>query len=618
MNFRVRITSAIVAATVIVSAVMAVVSPPLSVAAPATSTRAAFYYPWYPETWSQGTRYNPSLGRYDSSNSTVIASHIEAMKWGGIQAGIASWWGQGTPTDQRFSALLAAAAGKAFSWTAYYEPEGIGNPSSAQIGSDLAYLGRYTSDPSWLKIGGRPVLFVYADGSDDCGMADRWAAAPGRSGFYLVLKVFGGYTSCTNQPDSWHQYGPATRTDQQGQYSFSISPGFFKASESSPRLSRDLPAWNTAICAMIASGAQWQLITTFNEWGEGTAIEPAAEFNSPSGYGAYIDAMRNPQCSSPTASPSPSSTINPSPSPTAIPPSPTPTVTPTQTPGSTPTPTSIPTATPTPTGTPTATPTSGPIQHVVVVWLENHEATSVTVGSMPYLFALGQQYGTATQFYAIRHPSLPNYLAFWSGSTQGVTDDGTYNLSGASISNQMDAAGKSWRTYAQNYPAGGCNKNSGYSGGVDGWGVAGSYARKHNPAMSFTYVSGDSVRCSNIQPLNAFNPLVNYAFVVPNLCNDAHDCSLGQADSFLRAFLPQVFNSSDWAHTLLVVSFDEGTSSTNGGGRIYTMVARQGLSGFTSATQHNHYGLLRTIENVFGLPCLGASCSAAPLTEFLP
>ena len=75
---------------------------------------------------------------------------------------------------------------------------------------------------------------------------------------------------------------------------------------------------------------------------------------------------------------------------------------------------------------------------------------------------------------------------------------------------------------------------------------------------------------------------------------------------------------SPLTHTLLIVSFDEGSSNTSGGGRVFTMVARQGLAGFTSTTAHNHYGLLRTIENIFGLPCLNSSCRAAPLGEFLP
>jgi len=250
--------------------------------------------------------------------------------------------------------------------------------------------------------------------------------------------------------------------------------------------------------------------------------------------------------------------------------------------------------------------------------MENKEGTAITPSSMPYLYGLSQSYGRADQYTAVAHPSLPNYLAFWSGSTHAVTNDAEYNFSGPSLSNQMTAAGKSWRIYAQNYPSSaGCHTGATYSGGVDGWGVAGTYARKHNPAMSFTYVSG-STECANIQPLASFDPSVNLAFVVPNLCNDMHDCSLATGDAFLRAFLPNVFSASDWAHTLLFVSFDEGSTDTNGGGRVFTMVARNGLVGLTSTTAHTHYGLLRTIENIFGLPCLNSSCSANPLSEFLP
>src|SRR5674536_370651 len=98
--------------------------------------------------------------------------------------------------------------------------------------------------------------------------------------------------------------------------------------------------------------------------------------------------------------------------------------------------------------------------------MENRESSAVTASTMPYLYGLSQTYGRADGFYAITHPSLPNYLAFWSGSTQGVTDDAGHNLAAASLSSQMAAAGKSWRTYAQDYPAGGCSTGSAYSGGV--------------------------------------------------------------------------------------------------------------------------------------------------------
>ena len=295
-------------------------------------------------------------------------------------------------------------------------------------------------------------------------------------------------------------------------------------------------------------------------------------------------------------------------------------------PPSTPTLTSVPTGTPGPTGATEPTGTPGPtgatgptgISHVVVVWMENTEAPSITASSMPYLYGLSQTYGRADQYYAVATPSQPNYLAFWSGSTQGVTDDGVHDLSGPSLSSQMTGAGLSWRILAQDYPAApGCHAGETYAGGSDGPGQAGAYARKHDPAISFTSVS-TTAECGNIQPLANFDPGVNLAFVVPNLCNDMHDCSAATGDAFLSAFLPQVLNSPDWAHTLLIVSFDEGTSDANGGGQVFTMVARAGLSGFTSSTRHDHYGLLRTIEDLFGLPCLEAACSAQPLSEFLP
>jgi phospholipase C len=250
--------------------------------------------------------------------------------------------------------------------------------------------------------------------------------------------------------------------------------------------------------------------------------------------------------------------------------------------------------------------------------MENEEASSITAATMPYLYGLSNQFGRATQMYGVSHPSLPNYLAFWSGSTQGVSDDSVHNITAPTLASQVTAAGKQWRVYAQNVP-GNCFTGSSASGGIDGPGVAGTYVRKHEPAISFTAVQTSPTECAKIQPLAAFNPTAfDVAFVAPNLCNDMHDCSLATGDAFLTAFLPQVFNSPDWAHTLLIVTFDEGSSGANGGGNVFMLVARQGLSGVTSSTTHNHYGVLRTIENVLGMSCLANSCNATPLTEFLP
>jgi hypothetical protein len=260
--------------------------------------RAAFYYPWFPEAWNQQgidpfTNYNPTLGFYDLSNPQIIKTQIDAMLYAHIEAGIASWWGQGTNTDNRMPALLSATVNNVFKWSIYYEPEGQGNPSESTITSDLTYIqDHYGNDPGFLRIDNRFVVFVYADATDGCDMADRWHVANTMNA-YIVLKVFPGYLSCPNQPDGWHQYAPANALDSQGQYSFTISPGFWKAGETTPRLIRDLSVWRQSIREMIDSGADFQLITTFNEWGEGTSVESADQWATSSGNGAYLDALHN-------------------------------------------------------------------------------------------------------------------------------------------------------------------------------------------------------------------------------------------------------------------------------------------------------------------------------------
>jgi hypothetical protein len=257
--------------------------------------RAAFYYPWFPEAWKQQgydpfTHYHPLLGFYDSSDIKVIHQHIQEMLYGGITAGISSWWGPGTPTDGRVQELLDAASGSGFRWALYYEKEGVGNPSPNEISNDLVYIrDHYSVSPNYLKIDGRFVVFVYGEPNDDCGMSDRWKQG-NTVNAYIVLKIFPKYANCPNQPDGWHQYSPAGASVDRS-LSYTISPGFWKQGESTPRLARDLNRWYSDIQAMIASGAKFQLITTFNEWGEGSAIEPAQEWSSPSGYGAYLDAL---------------------------------------------------------------------------------------------------------------------------------------------------------------------------------------------------------------------------------------------------------------------------------------------------------------------------------------
>jgi glycosyl hydrolase family 99 len=293
-------------------------APAAKAAQPSPSQRCAFYYPWFPETWTVngqhvsgsdspqvGDGFYPRLGFYSSTTQRVIDQHIRWSDYGRLNCQVSSWWGQGSKEDVRLLPLLnrTQALGSPLKWTVYYEQEGYSNPSVSQISSDLSYLLAYASNPAWLRVGGVPVVFVYNADDTTCDVADRWNQAnAGR--FYVVLKVFSGYRSCANQPDSWHQYAPAVPADRQAGYSYSISPGFWRADEVAPRLVRDYYRFEQNVRDMVASNEPWQLVTTFNEWGEGTAVEPAHEWLGPERSqryagrrrpGRYLEALnRNP------------------------------------------------------------------------------------------------------------------------------------------------------------------------------------------------------------------------------------------------------------------------------------------------------------------------------------
>jgi hypothetical protein len=266
---------------------------------PSLPLRAAFYYGWFPETWFDTatfpfTRYQPLPdGYYDSADAGLVARQIAAMQYGKIGAGISSWWGRGTPTDLRFSIQLAMARQTSFRWAIYYEAEGYGDPSAAQIRSDLEYIrDSYASNPGYLRIDGRFVVFAYG-GAESCSVADRWTQAAQGLGAYIVLPAFPGFRDCASQPDSWHFYSASIPEFELHGYSFGVCPGFWRIDESQPRLARDLEQFKQDVRDMVASNEPLQLVLTFNEWGEGTAVEDATEWQSPSGYSAYLDVLHD-------------------------------------------------------------------------------------------------------------------------------------------------------------------------------------------------------------------------------------------------------------------------------------------------------------------------------------
>lgn len=251
-----------------------------------------------------------------------------------------------------------------------------------------------------------------------------------------------------------------------------------------------------------------------------------------------------------------------------------------------------------------------------VIVLEN-KAYDEVVGSADAQFMneLIARYGLSDAYQAIAHPSQPNYLALVSGSTQGVQDNEPHDLTAATVFDQLERVGRSWRVYAEDVPPN-CFRGATAEGGRDGSGV---YARKHEPAISFTGISGSPTRCANIQNLASFDPAAaDLELIIPNLCHAAHDCPLAAGDGWLRSFVPRIIDSASFrAGGALFITFDEGSETAADGNHVATIVAGPAVTaGARSAVPHNHYSLLRTLEDAWGLDCLAESCSANTLGEF--
>ena len=245
--------------------------------------------------------------------------------------------------------------------------------------------------------------------------------------------------------------------------------------------------------------------------------------------------------------------------------------------------------------------------HVAVIVMENKEATDV-VGASRYVSALARRYAVASRSYAIRHPSLPNYLALTSGSTHGITSDCTdCHVSGRNIVDQLEAAGISWKGYMEDLPSP-CSPVAG----------AGRYAKKHNPFMYYDDVARNPRRCRKVVPFAQLasdlrrGTLPTFSFISPNLCNDTHDCDVATGDRFLSGLVPKLLRESG-PHGFVVLTWDEGISNDGcctdaSGGRIATVVAGPDVRRHATSNQPvDHYGVLRTIESALRLPPLAGA-----------
>ena len=230
---------------------------------------------------------------------------------------------------------------------------------------------------------------------------------------------------------------------------------------------------------------------------------------------------------------------------------------------------------------------------------------------MPLFNRLAQEYTLLTQYYAVRHPSLPNYIALIGGDTFGIHSDcNDCFVNAPSLPDLIEASGRSWKTYQEDMP------KPCYLGDTH------IYAQKHNPFVYFDPIRLEQERCErSVVPLTDLSAdiqagtLPNFIFITPNLCNDAHDCSLEVADGWLGNLLNSLVPALDATGQsyLVVLTFDEGQGDhsccglpEDAGGRVPVVLLSPSVkNAFQDDTPYTHYSLLKTIAESWGLAYLG-------------
>ncbi len=249
-------------------------------------------------------------------------------------------------------------------------------------------------------------------------------------------------------------------------------------------------------------------------------------------------------------------------------------------------------------------------KHVIVIVFENKERSSV-LGSAPTFDKLASRYAQLTGYRGVTHPSLPNYLALVSGSTQGIRSDCTdCAVTAPSLADTLQQAKKTWKTYAEGLPS------PGWTGPSQG-----RYAKKHDPFLYFNGVLDLPARRHRVVPFSQLwgdlsrHKLPDFALVVPDLCNSMHDCPVETGDAWLARVTKVLLKSSQLKNSVIFVVFDEGVTDVGGGGETLALALGPTVRpGSKYAPVVNHYGLLRTVEDAWGLRRLGQSAAAHPIT----
>ncbi len=257
------------------------------------------------------------------------------------------------------------------------------------------------------------------------------------------------------------------------------------------------------------------------------------------------------------------------------------------------------------------------LDHIFIIVEENKPLNSIINNpSASYINYLAKRYALATNYYAVAHPSLPNYLALTSGSTDGISTDCNPPSAGCevnvqNIADQIKASGRTWKEYAESMPSNCYAYNSG------------EYVTKHNPFIYYTDIINNPKRCqADVVPfsqlktdLQSVSTTPNYAFITPNVCNDMHDCSVSIGDTWLQQNVPMILNSKAFTtqNSLLIITWDEGYATTN---HVATLLIGSNVKqGLQLTGNYSHYSLLHTIENAWGLPPLTNSVTQSPVVK---
>ena len=248
--------------------------------------------------------------------------------------------------------------------------------------------------------------------------------------------------------------------------------------------------------------------------------------------------------------------------------------------------------------------------HIVLIMLENEYYPDV-IGNpqFPFLNALAQKNVLLSNYFAVSHPSLANYLALVSGNTQNIISDCTdCFVNQPNLADEIEASGRTWKSYQESMPSPCFIGNKGV------------YVQWTNPFLYFDSIRLNTARCDrSIVPLSqlnsdlADNQLPSFSLIMPNLCDSGHSCDVGTADNWVTGMVAELQAAPALGqNSLIIITFDEGVEhysanmTTDPRGQVAAvLISPMARPGLIDTTNYSHYSLLKTILTAWNLPALG-------------